>query len=219
MFDFLCGRGLPCWTGAQCSTSRLNAGGRSAFGWSCREASLTDIQIIKCRTIVCRVRVNLQVLESDYVISDDAFSSLAFDRLLPTFSCFLSSSPSCPLCVLWNYSSSHGLIISHYYWLSPLVLSSWSYVCVHCTVPVRVYIMFVHTCLTLIKNGEAEARGYQSIKRNESNIFIIFPRWCCEIGWNFCFPVYHTNLQQYYWFTVSGACTHVSTHSIFSWFK
>lgn len=61
----------------------------------------------------------------DDVIYDDAFFLL--DRLLPTFSRCLSSSPSCPLCVLWNYSS-HALIISHYFWLPPPFsspLSSW----------------------------------------------------------------------------------------------
>lgn len=51
--DFLCGRGLPCRTGARCSTSRRTAGGRSASGWSCPEAWLPtarcfNIWIINC---------------------------------------------------------------------------------------------------------------------------------------------------------------------------
>ncbi len=76
--------------------------------------------------------------------------------------------------------SSHGLIICHYYWLSPLLLSPWlpffppSYVFVYCMVPVRIYRMFELLCwmfLTLITSAVDEARGYQSIKYRMRAIF------------------------------------------------
>lgn len=158
-----------------------------------------------------------------------SLSSLPLQRLLPTFSCFLSSSPSCPLCVLWNYSS-HGLIISHYYRLSPpLLLSSWlpffffkPCVCIlygSCENTQYVCACLLHTCLTLItlKN----VTDHESIKYRVKTTFffcsiLIFPCWFKQCLWNWmlvCFVHSHTNLQQCSWFTVSRTYMHVFTHS------
>lgn len=116
MFDFLSGRGLPCRTGSPCSTSRMNAGGRTVFALSYPEAWLTARESLLYVSLFRSENKSPQTEEDarPHQRFYNAPSSPLASRLSP------STASSLPLAhsVVWKHSSL-ALIISHYLGLPP----------------------------------------------------------------------------------------------------